>query len=107
MGGEGDLAAVRLACWIPLSDVDETTGALQVMPGEWHEPLPHHPGDDGRFTIAEADLPSRPTMAVPLRRGDVLLLDRFTPHRALPVGNGKVRWAVAVWVKAVEPGGSC
>jgi hypothetical protein len=33
--------------------------------------------------------------------GDVLVLDRFVPHRSLPVRTGQVRWAVVMWVKAV------
>ena len=36
-------AAVALACWIPLTDVSATTGALEVMPGRWTAPLPHVP----------------------------------------------------------------
>lgn len=96
--------SVRVACWIPLADVDEATGGLEVMPGTWREPLPHSPGSDGRFSIAEEDLPDAPREVVPLRRGDVLLLDRYVPHRARPVRHGRVRWAVVMWVKAAPPG---
>lgn len=92
--------SVRVACWIPLSDVDEETGALEVMRGTWGAPLPHHGGTDGRFAIADEDLPGAPRAVVPLRRGDVLLLDRFVPHRALPVKHGRSRWAIVMWVKA-------
>jgi ectoine hydroxylase-related dioxygenase (phytanoyl-CoA dioxygenase family) len=49
--------SVRVACWIPLSDVDAQTGALEVMPGAWDAPLPHQSAADGRFTIADQDLP--------------------------------------------------
>ncbi len=91
---------VRLACWMPLSDVDEDTGALEVLPGAWTKPLPHRPVGDGRFYIADEDLPAGPRRVVPVRRGDVLVLDRFLPHRALPVRHGRARWAVVMWVKA-------
>jgi hypothetical protein len=37
---------------------------------------------------------------VPARRGDVVFLDRFVPHRALPVRHDCSRWAVVMWVKA-------
>ena len=96
--------SVRVACWIPLSDVDEQTGALEVMRGTWTEPLPHHGASDGRFSIAEADLPAAPRVTVAIRRGDVLLLDRFVPHRARPVTHGRVRWAIVMWVKAAPAG---
>ncbi len=91
---------VRLACWMPLSDVDQDTGALEVLPGAWTKPLPHRPVGDGRFYIADQDLPAGPRRVVPVRRGDVLVLDRFLPHRALPAQQGRARWAVVMWVKA-------
>src|SRR5918999_2541592 len=42
-------ATVRLACWIPLSDVDDQNGALEVLPGAWNAPCVHVAGDDGHF----------------------------------------------------------
>lgn len=91
---------VRLACWTPLSDADENTGALEVLPGGRTSPLPHSPVGDGRFYIPEESLPAGPRAIVPVKRGDVLVLDRFLPHRALPVRHGRARWAVVMWVKA-------
>src|SRR5918995_7118466 len=46
-------ATVRVACWIPLSDVDEHTGALEILPGSWTEPYPHEVRDDGHFGIPD------------------------------------------------------
>jgi ectoine hydroxylase-related dioxygenase (phytanoyl-CoA dioxygenase family) len=91
--------SVRLACWIPLLDVDEGSGALEVIPGPWTEPLPHHPNSEGHVYIAEQDLPLSQRRPVPLRQGDVLVIDRFLPHRSLPVRHGRSRWAVVMWVK--------
>jgi ectoine hydroxylase-related dioxygenase (phytanoyl-CoA dioxygenase family) len=96
----GSCGTVRVACWIPLADVDDSSGALEVLPGRWDDPLPHQSSTDGKFSITEADLPPVAPRVVPLRRGDVLLLDRFIPHRALPVRHGRARWAIVMWVKA-------
>jgi len=90
---------VRLACWIPLTDVDEHSGALELIPGTWIEPLPHC-ADENNFFIQNEQLPASERLVVPLRRGDVLILDRFIPHRSLPVQQGWARWAVVMWVKA-------
>jgi ectoine hydroxylase-related dioxygenase (phytanoyl-CoA dioxygenase family) len=92
--------SVRLACWIPLMDVDEQSGALEVIPGRWPEPLPHHPSHEGHVFIAEQDLPLSNRRSVSLEQGDVLVIDRFLPHRSLPVQDGRSRWAVVMWVKA-------
>jgi ectoine hydroxylase-related dioxygenase (phytanoyl-CoA dioxygenase family) len=93
-------ATVKIACWIPLSDVDEHSGALEVLPGAWDAPCPHEAGDDGHFGIPEAALPAGEARVVPLRSGDVLLLDRFIPHRARPTRGLHGRWSVVMWVKA-------
>ena len=99
---ESGCGTVRLACWMPLADVDEYNGALEVIPGVWRSPLPHaEDGEGGRFFIPEENLPLTARQTVSLRCGDVLLINRFTPHRSLPITNGRARWAVVMWVKAV------
>lgn len=96
----GSCGSVRLACWIPLADVDEQSGALEVIPGAWNAPLPHVTNGAGQFHVDEEHLPLDARCTVPLRAGDVLILDRFVPHRSLPVRPGQVRWAIVMWVKA-------
>jgi len=91
---------VRLACWIPLIDVDDKSGALEVMPGVWQGPLPHQGEPDGRFFIAPENLPVGERRTIPVRMGDVLVLDRFIPHRSLQVSRSLSRWSVVMWVKA-------
>ena len=93
-------ATVRLACWIPLADVDERSGALEVMPGRWEAPLRHDVRDDGHFFIPDDSLPTTAGEVVPVRAGDVLVLDRFVPHRSRPTHDLQGRWAVVMWVKA-------
>lgn len=100
-------AAVRVACWIPLSDVDENTGALEVLPGAWNAPCVHEADEDGHFGIPDHALPSGERRVVPMRAGDVLLLDRFIPHRARPTRGLHGRWSVVMWVKAGGARSSC
>ena len=103
-----------------MADVDEESGALEVISGTWTAPLPHVTNGAGQFHIPEEHLPVEALAspksegaltsankaeggrrAVPMLAGDVLLLDRFVPHRSLPVRAGRVRWAIVMWVKAV------
>jgi ectoine hydroxylase-related dioxygenase (phytanoyl-CoA dioxygenase family) len=100
-------ATVRVACWIPLSDVDEHSGALEVLPGAWDAPCHHEAGDDGHFGIPAEALPDGEPRVVPMRSGDVLLLDRFIPHRARPTRGLQGRWSVVMWVKAGGKPSSC
>lgn len=100
-------ATVRVACWIPLSDVGEHSGALEVIPGNWTGPCRHEAGEDGHFGIAAEALPSGERQVIPMRSGDVLLLDRFIPHRARPTRGLQGRWSVVMWVKAGGPIVAC
>jgi ectoine hydroxylase-related dioxygenase (phytanoyl-CoA dioxygenase family) len=100
-------ATVRLACWIPLSDVDAESGALEVIPGHWTAPCPHEGGDDGHFAIPEHQLPAGERRVVSMRAGDVLLLDRFVPHRSRPTRGLVGRWSIVMWVKAGGPRSAC
>jgi ectoine hydroxylase-related dioxygenase (phytanoyl-CoA dioxygenase family) len=100
-------ATVRVACWVPLSDVDEHSGALEVLPGTWDAPCRHEAGEGGHFGIPEDALPSVTPHVVPMRSGDVLLLDRFVPHRARPTRGLQGRWSVVMWVKAGGERSAC
>jgi hypothetical protein len=93
-------ARVRLACWIPLADVEEGTGALELISAAAQQPLPHVMRDDGHFEIPAEALPAGEQHVIAMRAGDVLLLDRFVTHRARPVQGLRARWAVVMWVKA-------
>jgi ectoine hydroxylase-related dioxygenase (phytanoyl-CoA dioxygenase family) len=99
-------ASVRLAAWIPLGDVDAKTGALEVIAGPWENPCPHE-HDDGHFFIPTDALPEGERRVVPMRAGDVLLLDRYVPHRALPTHGWQCRWAIVIWVKAGGAAATC
>ncbi len=92
---------VRLACWIPLADVDAKTGALESMPGRWNRPMPHVKSHDGQFVVEDHLLPDAPREIALLTSGDMLVLDRFIPHRSHPLQDGHSRWALAMWVKAM------
>jgi ectoine hydroxylase-related dioxygenase (phytanoyl-CoA dioxygenase family) len=100
-------ATVRVGCWIPLSDVDEHSGALEVIPGAWQSPCVHEVGSDGHLAIPDHALPSGERRILSMRAGDVLLLDRFIPHRARPTRGLHGRWSVVMWVKAGGLRSSC
>lgn len=100
-------ATVRVACWMPLADVDEHSGALEVLPGTWTAPCRHEAGDDGHFAIPAEALPRVEPRVVRMQAGDVLLLDRFVPHRARPASGLRGRWSVVMWVKAGGDRSAC
>jgi hypothetical protein len=88
---------------MPLQDVDASSGALEIIPGAWNGPLGHAEDHEaGRFYIPEKELPPAERKTVQLRSGDVLVIDRFLPHRSLPVEGQRARWAIVMWIKGAH-----
>ncbi len=87
---------VRITAWMPLSDAGPGNGGLEVVPGRRSTPFLHR-RDDG-FAIPEETLAGLPRVQPDCPAGTVLFLDRFTPHRTLPVA-GAARFALVIWFK--------
>lgn len=88
---------VRVTAWIPLSDAGPDNGGLEVVPGKRAAPFEHR--RDGGFAIPADTLAGLPRIQPNCPAGTVLFLDRFTPHRTLPVLNA-ARFALVIWFKA-------
>lgn len=95
-----------LTVWIPLVDTDERNGCLKVIPGVHRESRVLW--SEG-FGVSEANLPAEPPVALPMRKGDVLLLHKLTPHCSEPNRTGEIRWSLDLrYQKAGTPSGrSC
>ena len=84
-----------------MADVDASTGCLELVPGGFTAPFVHESGDAGSYYIRDERLAEYPKVVVPMALGSVLLLDRLTPHQALPNRSDAVRWSLVLWVKAM------
>jgi hypothetical protein len=89
---------VRIACWIPLSDVGPDNGTLEVVPGIRSRPMEHEIRPEGKHIIPEASLAGCPRRPILCRKGDGVFLDSFVPHRALPHPGDEVRWSAVAWM---------
>ncbi|KQW68256.1 hypothetical protein ASE17_07330 [Phenylobacterium sp. Root77] len=88
---------LRITAWIPLMDAGPGAGGLEIAAGRQPAPFPHVRTHD--FHIEETSLAHLPRAQPACRAGEVLFLDRFTPHRTLP-NAGAGRFALVVWMKA-------
>lgn len=84
-----------LTVWMPLTRATTAHGCLTVIPrshgGGIH---PHCPGAAAGLEIPETVLSRADAVALPLERGDVLLLHRRTAHASLPNTSGEIRWSL-------------
>jgi hypothetical protein len=88
---------LNVTAWIPLMDAGPGQGGLEIAVGRQPAPFTHVRASD--FHIAPSDLDHLPRATPSCRAGEVLFLDRFTPHRTLP-NTGAARFALVVWLKA-------
>ena len=95
-------ASTIVTCWVPLVDVRAETGALVVLPDQHscqgRGLLAHVKNAEGATTIDPRLLPDallRKAVSCEMRRGDILVMHHFTPHRSQPNrSSDRVRWSV-------------
>ncbi len=84
-----------LTCWIPLVDATPENGCLRVIPNEHRAGLLPHRTKRGLGTAIHGDLLARkPIVTLPMRKGDLLLLHKHTPHSSGRNNTDTVRWSM-------------
>lgn len=108
-GREMDVARTThvVTMWMPLQDVDETSGTLQVMsrretrdvvfPSEMHDYE-----RTGFLRILPADVARHTALPQRMSPGDILLFNQRTPHGAAPNLTGHTRWSVDIRYEATS-----
>lgn len=96
-GAEADDTRL-VVCTIPLVDTTVHNGCLWVVPGRHREGVlahgPRRVGDTVSLEIPAAELPEHDRVAIPLRRGSMLLMSSLIPHGSFVNRSGDVRWTV-------------
>jgi phytanoyl-CoA hydroxylase len=82
-----------ITCWMPLVDATIENGCMEVMPGAWKRGYLEHQADGGT-TIRRDLLPEIAPMPVPVKKGGVIFMHRYTPHRSTPNYTDTVRWSL-------------
>ena len=107
----------RVRCVRPFIDATVENGCMQVLRGGHRAGVTvGHIGCSGGTWYVETDEALMPdslqldvasnTITVPVRRGDVLLLNNLIPHRSLPNLSTVIRWSIDLrWQDAHKPSG--
>jgi phytanoyl-CoA hydroxylase len=82
-----------ITCWIALTDATVENGCMEVLPGAWKRGYLTHQAEGGT-TIRPDLLPDIPPCAVPVRKGGIVFMHRYTPHRSTPNYSDGVRWSM-------------
>lgn len=94
----GECSTVRVAGWIPLNDANGSNGGLELVRGRREAPFDHQERD-GKLVIDEVELRGADIVAPDVPAGHCLLIDCFTPYRAVENTTGLTRWSLIVWMK--------
>ncbi|MCW3095821.1 MAG: Protein involved in biosynthesis of mitomycin antibiotics/polyketide fumonisin [Chthonomonadaceae bacterium] len=82
-----------VTCWVALTDATVENGCMEVMPGVWKQGYREHQAEGGT-TIRPDLLPETPPRAVPVGKGGIVFMHRYTPHRSTPNYSQGVRWSI-------------
>ena len=82
-----------ITCWMPLIDATVENGCMEVMPGAWKLGYLEHQAEGGT-TIRPDLLPDIAPRPVPVRKGGIVFMHRYTPHRSTPNYSHDVRWSL-------------
>ncbi|MEE2831826.1 MAG: phytanoyl-CoA dioxygenase family protein [Candidatus Latescibacterota bacterium] len=77
--------------WIPLVDATPDNGCLQLIPDVHRQRTVYW--SDG-FGVSDRQLPTGDIVTLPMRAGDVLLMNKLIPHRSTPNRTDGIRWSL-------------
>ena len=91
-----------LSLWIPLVDVDEVNGCLQMMPGSHRWGLLPTMGDGAGHLQPREEIEERGQYAaVTMAAGDVLAFHNLTFHRSTMNRSDSIRWSIDLRYSAI------
>ena len=82
-----------VTCWLALVDATVENGCMEVMPDVWAQGYREHQAEGGT-TIRPDLLPDTAPRAVPVHKGGIVFMHRYTPHRSTPNFTDAVRWSL-------------
>ena len=77
---------LQVTVWIPLIDVNEENGCLEVQPRVHQQRVVYWSFGEG--------LPQTERVLLPMQKGDVLFVHKLTPHGSGPNTTDQVRWSL-------------
>ncbi|MEM7033360.1 MAG: phytanoyl-CoA dioxygenase family protein [Chloroflexota bacterium] len=82
-----------VTCWIPLGDAKVEMGCMQAIPGAIDNGYLRHL-EEGGTVIDPQIMPQQEPLTLACLKGDVVFLNRFTPHRSTRNKSDKCRWSL-------------
>ncbi len=92
---------VALNCWVPLTDVNEKNGALQIVPGSHYDALKTLRAPTLPFFFSgNDDLVVKESIPMCVKAGEAVILNQSVIHYSPPNLSDKIRKAITAGVKS-------
>lgn len=90
---EDSEASEIITFWIPLVDATAETGCMEVMPGVFKQGYLKHQAEGGTTIMPEL-LPDVKPVLAECRKGGIVIMNKYTPHRGTPNRSNHIRWSI-------------
>ncbi|MCQ6558958.1 phytanoyl-CoA dioxygenase family protein [Paenibacillus mendelii] len=90
---EDSEASEIITFWLPLIDATAETGCMEVMPEVFKRGYMKHQAEGGT-TIVPEQLPHVEPVCAECRKGGVVIMNKYTPHRGITNRSDRVRWSI-------------
>ncbi|GGG18887.1 phytanoyl-CoA dioxygenase family protein [Paenibacillus abyssi] len=90
---EDSEASEIITFWMPLVDATAETGCMEIMPQVFKQGYLKHIGGEGT-TISPELLPSAKPITAECRKGSIVIMNKYTPHRGTSNLSNIVRWSL-------------
>lgn len=86
-------ASEIITFWLPLVDATQLTGCMEIIPEAFKEGyLPHQA--EGGTTIVQERMPTAKPVLAECRKGGIVIMNKYTPHRGTSNRSDNVRWSM-------------
>lgn len=86
-------ASKIITFWLPLVDATKLTGCMEIIPHAFKGGYLTHQAEGGT-TIVDELMPSIRPVAAECRKGSVVIMNKYTPHRGTSNRSDNVRWSM-------------
>ncbi|MBO9609301.1 MAG: phytanoyl-CoA dioxygenase family protein [Paenibacillaceae bacterium] len=90
---EDSEASEVITFWIPLVDATARTGCMQVIPRSFRRGYLTHQAEGGT-TIRGDLMPGEQPVTAECRKGGIVMMNKYTPHRGTSNRSDIVRWSL-------------
>ncbi|TMV43599.1 phytanoyl-CoA dioxygenase family protein [Paenibacillus mesophilus] len=90
---ENSEASEIITFWLPLVDATKETGCMEIIPHSFKGGYLKHQAEGGT-TIVKELLPSIRPITAECRKGGIVIMNKYTPHRGTSNRSDHVRWSL-------------